>query len=65
MRWTPPLVELVFGAGPNDRVYDGLLLVAPAILVLVAVAGRSVATVVLVVAYLLVLVAYVLYRGVR
>ncbi|WP_408958108.1 hypothetical protein [Natrinema sp. 74] len=60
-----PIVGDLLEAGAEDRVFDGLLLVGPVLIALIAVDGRSPLTTVIAVAYLLCFVAYVLYRGVR
>lgn len=60
-----PLVAYVLESGANDRVFDFLLLVGPAVIVLVAIVGRTLATVGISVAYLVFFVAYVLYKGLR
>ena len=59
-----PLVSNVFESGANDRVFDWLLLIGPPVIAFIAVLGRSTATQLLAVTYLVVFVAYVLYRGV-
>lgn len=60
-----PSLGHLFESGPDDRVYDSLLLAAPAVVLLLVVAGRSVFTAAVVVVYLLTFVTYVLYKGVR
>lgn len=59
-----PIVGRFFEAGASDRVYDSLLLIAPAVIALLVLAGRSAVTAAVVVAYLVAFVSYVLYRGV-
>lgn len=60
-----PVISTVFEAGPDDRVFDSLLLLGPLVIGLVLVLNRSLLTEALAVAYLVALVTYVLYRGVR
>ncbi|MFD1687666.1 hypothetical protein [Halolamina salifodinae] len=60
-----PLVAHVFESGADDRVFDSLLLLGPPLILLIAVLGRSLATELLAVAYLVAFVGYALYRGVR
>ncbi|GAB7012845.1 hypothetical protein [Halolamina salina] len=60
-----PLVFDVFDAGPDDRVFDSLLLIGPPVVALIVVLGRSLLTEGLAVAYIAVFVAYVLYQAVR
>lgn len=66
---TIPGVGFVLDAGPDDRVYDGLLLLGPVIILLavldevVPALGGHILVEALVIAYLAVLVGYVLYRG--
>lgn len=59
-----PVVAPVFEWGADDRVFDSLLLLGPPLIVLIAVLGRSFATELLAVVYLVAFVGYVLYRGV-
>ncbi|MFW5950292.1 MAG: hypothetical protein ACOCR6_02955 [archaeon] len=58
-----PIVGTVSESGADDHVYDGLLLAGPFVVLSIAVLGRSVVTEVLAVAFLVVFVGYVLYRG--
>lgn len=55
-----PVIELVFESGAKDRVFDGLLLVGPLVIVAIAVFGRSVVTAGIAVAYLAAFVLHVL-----
>ncbi|MFC6718863.1 hypothetical protein ACFQGT_14730 [Natrialbaceae archaeon GCM10025810] len=48
---------------PDDRGYEWLLLAGPAVVVVLAVLGRSPAAVAVAVAYLVAFVSYVLYRA--
>lgn len=50
--------------GP-DPVFDALMLAGPAVLVAIALFGRTALTTALAVAYLLAFVGYVLYNGLR
>ncbi|MFC7165415.1 hypothetical protein [Halospeciosus flavus] len=58
-------VETLFEAGPDDRVFDAFILVAPLVLLAIAVLGRTTATTVLAGGYVLGFVGYVLALGVR
>ncbi|WP_323676276.1 hypothetical protein [Halorubellus sp. PRR65] len=60
-----PVIESVFEAGADDRVFDSLLLLGPLVIVLVVVLGRSVVTEVLALGYIAVFVTYALYRGLQ
>lgn len=60
-----PVVQAVVNAGPDDSVFDALLLAGPLVLLVVALAGRSVVTEALAAGYLLAFVGYVLYLGFR
>ncbi|OLZ40808.1 hypothetical protein A6E15_07300 [Natrinema saccharevitans] len=60
-----PVVGDLLESGAEDRVFDSLLLVGPALILVIAVLGRSAVTIGLAAAYVLFFVAYVLYRGVR
>lgn len=58
-----PGFELVTESGPNDRIFDGLLLLGPVVILLAAIAGRNFVTIGLAVSYLVGLFGYVLYRA--
>lgn len=60
-----PVVSHVRESGPHDRVYDALLLSGPLVIVIIAALGRTLPTRVLAVSYIVLLVAYVLFRGVQ
>jgi hypothetical protein len=60
-----PVVGAVVDAGPDDPVFDALLLAGLPIVVLILAVGRSVVTEAIAAAYLAVLVAYVGYRWLR
>lgn len=60
-----PIVSDVFAAGPDNRVFDSLLLLGPLVLGLIIVLNRSLFTEALAVAYISVLLTYVLYQGIR
>lgn len=60
-----PIIGDLLESGAEDRVFDSLLLVGPLLILVIAVAGRSVLTTGLAAAYVVFFVAYVLYRGVR
>lgn len=57
-----PVVSSVVEAGPDDRVYDALLLSGPLVILLVVLLGSTVATRAVAGAYVAAFVAYVLYR---
>lgn len=57
-----PVISIVFESGAEDRVFDSILLIGPLVIVCIAVAGRSLLTEGLAVAYIGVFVTYVLYR---
>lgn len=60
------LPEIAFGfdAGPEDRIFDSLLVLGPLIIGLVIVLNRSIFTEALAIAYIGVFLTYVLYQGV-
>jgi len=60
-----PVLGFVFDSGPEDRVFDALLLLGPAIIVLIVVVGRSLLTSGVAIGYLAAIVSYVLYKAVR
>ncbi|WP_136688373.1 hypothetical protein [Halorhabdus amylolytica] len=60
-----PIVRTIYESGADDRVFDGLLLAGPFVVVLIAGLGRSFVTELLAVAYVGVFLGYVLYRGIR
>lgn len=62
-RW--PVIGKVIEAGPDDRIFDGLLVVGPLIILLLAALGRSPLTMGIGATYIAAFVLYVLYRGVR
>ena len=57
------LVSLLDEAGPGDRVFNVLLLLGPAVIVLLAILGRTAFTVALVGMYLFAFLGYVTYKG--
>lgn len=59
-----PVLKQVFNSGAQDRVFDGLLLLGPPVVLLVAVAGRSIVTVGIASGYILSFVLYVLFKTV-
>jgi hypothetical protein len=60
-----PIVGQVLESGASDPVFDGLLLAGPAVILLLAVLGRSVLTVALGIGYLAVFVSHVLTKAHR
>lgn len=60
-----PVLGAVIAAGPDDRVFDALVVAGPLVIGLVAVLGRSPPTVGLAAAYLATFCGYVLYNGTR
>lgn len=57
------VVRAMIDAGPNDRIYDAMLLAGPLVVVILAVVGRNPLTVTVALLYLVAFVGYVLYRG--
>ena len=57
------VLRAVIEAGPNDRVFDAMLLCGPLVLLLVAAVGRSTLTVGAAVLYLAAFVVYVLVKA--
>lgn len=55
----------VMDAGADNRVFDALLVVGPWVIVLLAVAGRSVVTEAIALGYLVLLIGNTLYRAAR
>ncbi|CCQ33272.1 hypothetical protein HLRTI_001861 [Halorhabdus tiamatea SARL4B] len=64
-----PFVSAVLESGADDHVYDGLLLIGPVVILLIAVLEPILAlsgvAQALAIAYVTAFVVYVLYRGVR
>lgn len=60
-----PIISDVINAGPDEQVFNSLLLFGPLIIGLIAVFDRSSITEALAVMYIAVFVTYVLYRGVQ
>ncbi|QLG48220.1 hypothetical protein [Natrinema halophilum] len=60
-----PVVGQLLESGAEDRVFDGLLLIGPVLIVGIAILGRSVITTGIATTYVLFFVAYILYLGVR
>lgn len=60
-----PVVGRLPDVGANDSIFDGLLLAGPAVILVVAVLGRSSVTVALAVGYLTVFVGHVLANALR
>ncbi|WP_158855089.1 hypothetical protein [Halorhabdus sp. CUG00001] len=66
-----PIVGTVYESGADDRVYDGLLLAGPVVIVLVVVletiieqsTGTELLAELFAIAYIAVFLGYVLYRG--
>lgn len=59
------VVSAVVEAGPDDPVFDSLLLLGLPVIVVIAVLGRWWLTEALALAYLVAFVGYVAYRGIR
>ncbi|MFD1646831.1 hypothetical protein [Haloarchaeobius litoreus] len=57
-----PVVHYVLESGPDDPVFDGLLLSGPLVIGILALAGRSPVSVGLAVLYLLVFSSYLPYK---
>ncbi|WP_256300838.1 hypothetical protein [Haloarchaeobius salinus] len=60
-----PLVRYVFESGPDDPVFDALLLSGPLLIGILAIVGRSPISVGLAVLYLLVFAGYLPYNWFR
>lgn len=60
-----PILGELLSAGPNDRVFDSLLLVGPLLIVVIAIAGRSLPTMLLAIGYLIVFVGYAIFKSVE
>lgn len=60
-----PIVSTLLAAGPNDRVFDSLLLIGPLLIVVIAAVGRSVLTSLLAAAYLVSFVGYTVAKAVE
>ncbi|UPW00375.1 hypothetical protein M0R88_17950 [Halorussus gelatinilyticus] len=60
---TVPIVGEILAAGPNDRVFDSLLLAGPLLVVAIALLGRSMFTSLSVVGYLVAFVGYTLTKS--
>lgn len=58
-----PLIRFLNEAGPDDRVFDGMLLAGPIIIVIIAIVGRTNLTSGLVWLYIIAIFGYVLYKG--
>lgn len=58
-----PILGELLAAGPNDRVFDSLLLVGPLLIVVIAVVGRSALTTLLAVGYLVAFVGYTISKS--
>lgn len=58
-----PLVSLVQESGPDDPVFDLVVLVGPLVVLLIAILGRSVFTNALAALYIIVVVTYVGWLG--
>lgn len=60
-----PLISHVYESGPDDRVFDSLLLVGPLVILLIVILERTLLTHLIAISYITLLVIYVLYRGIR
>lgn len=60
-----PVLSHVAESGPDDRVFDSLLLVGPLIIALIAALGRTFLTHTISISYILLLVIYVLYLAIQ
>lgn len=60
-----PVISYVFDAGPDDRIFDALLLLGPLVIVLIVLLDRSLLTEALAVSYIGAFVGYVLYQGIE
>lgn len=60
-----PFVRQIRDWGPDDRVFDTLLLLGPIVVVLIATAGRNLVTEAVAVAYIAAFVGYVCSKALR
>ncbi|MDR5655821.1 hypothetical protein RH831_01310 [Halodesulfurarchaeum sp. HSR-GB] len=60
-----PIVETVFEVGAQDRLFDGLLLIGPVLLALIAVVGRTPLTMALAGGYIAAFLLHIGHRYVR
>ena len=60
-----PFVSQVVESGADDRVFDGLLLAGPFIILIIAVAGRSLFTHLLAASYIAVFAVHILLNAMR
>ncbi|MFB6077439.1 MAG: hypothetical protein ABEJ80_00495 [Halarchaeum sp.] len=60
-----PVVGALSEGGPDDRVFDALVLAGPVVVLALTTFGREAATTALAAAYLLAFLGYVCLRGVR
>lgn len=58
-----PIIDALLAAGPNDQIFDSLLLAGPLLIVVIALVGRSLLTVLLAVGYLGVFLGYVVFKS--
>lgn len=58
-----PILGELFAAGPNDRIFDSLLLVGPLLIIVIAAVGRSIVTTLLAVGYLVAFVGYTISKS--
>lgn len=59
------LISMVVESGPDDRVFDSLLLAGPPIIALIAVLGRTPLTTGVAATYIGVFLTYTLYQGIK
>ena len=60
-----PLIGSVFRTGADDRVFDTLLILGPALLVVIALLGRQSVTIALAAGYVIVFLAHTVRNWVR
>lgn len=60
-----PLASTLLEAGPNDRVFDSLLLAGPLLIVAIVIGGRSTLTSLLAAGYLITFAGYTLAKGIK
>lgn len=58
-----PILGNVLASGAEDRIFDGLMVIGPVLIIAIAILGRSIATVGLATMYIAVFVGYVVYKG--
>lgn len=58
-----PFVRFILASGADDHIFDAFLLAGPMVIVAIVLLGRSLATTLLAVAYLVAFFGYTLLKG--